>query len=108
MLSWDYEDLAFKPTNAHAVWYTGWVDVTWDACGSNSYRMGAEGKFDLCLAASHDPDKLQKNLAAVKGSTGAVGGSAKPKEPTKSKVSERVTTRCTHTNMELLMIALRL
>lgn len=37
----------------------GWVDVTWDAGGSNSYRMGAEGKFDLALAPSHDPDKLR-------------------------------------------------
>ena len=75
----------------------GWVDVTWDAGGSNSYRMGAEGKYDLALAPSHDPDKLQKHLAAVKGA-GAVGGVpavgvvAKPKgvtaaEAAKSKVS---------------------
>lgn len=28
----------------------GWVDVTWDKGGSNSYRMGAEGKYDLTLA----------------------------------------------------------
>ena len=66
--------------------------MTWDAGGSNSYRMGAEGKYDLCLAPSHDPDKLQKNLAAVKGAIGAVGGMAKPKIPvgvdgSKSKVS---------------------
>lgn len=33
--------------------------MTWDAGGSNSYRMGAEGKFDLALGASHDPDKLR-------------------------------------------------
>ena len=25
----------------------GWVDVHWEAGGSNSYRMGADGKFDL-------------------------------------------------------------
>ncbi|KAI8478850.1 E3 ubiquitin-protein ligase HTD1, partial [Branchiostoma belcheri] len=36
----------------------GWVDVTWDAGGSNSYRMGAEGKYDLQLAPSHNPDLL--------------------------------------------------
>ena len=71
--------------------------MTWDAGGSNSYRMGAEGKYDLALAPSHDPDKLQKHLAAVKGA-GAVGGVpavgvvAKPKgvtaaEAAKSKVS---------------------
>ncbi|XP_043553998.1 E3 ubiquitin-protein ligase HECTD1 isoform X5 [Chiloscyllium plagiosum] len=34
----------------------GWIDVTWDAGGSNSYRMGAEGKFDLKLAPGYDPD----------------------------------------------------
>lgn len=34
----------------------GWIDVTWDAGGSNSYRMGAEGKFDLKLAPGYDPE----------------------------------------------------
>ena len=57
----------------------GWVDVTWDSGSSNSYRMGAEGKFDLALAASHDPDKLQKNLASVRGVTSTVGAIARPK-----------------------------
>ncbi|XP_074662874.1 E3 ubiquitin-protein ligase HECTD1-like [Tubulanus polymorphus] len=38
--------------------HNGWIDVTWDSGGSNSYRIGAEGKYDLQLAASHDPDKL--------------------------------------------------
>ena len=33
--------------------------MNWDAGGSNSYRMGAEGKFDLALGPSHDPDKLR-------------------------------------------------
>ncbi|CAG9785575.1 unnamed protein product [Diatraea saccharalis] len=27
--------------------HNGWVDVRWDHGGRNSYRMGAEGKFDL-------------------------------------------------------------
>ncbi|CAI5764117.1 E3 ubiquitin-protein ligase HECTD1 isoform X1 [Podarcis lilfordi] len=36
--------------------HNGWIDVTWDAGGSNSYRMGAEGKFDLKLAPGYDPD----------------------------------------------------
>ena len=27
----------------------GWVEVKWDNGESNSYRMGAEGKFDLYL-----------------------------------------------------------
>ncbi len=29
--------------------HNGWIDVTWDHGGSNSYRMGAEGKYDLRL-----------------------------------------------------------
>ncbi|XP_069494582.1 E3 ubiquitin-protein ligase HECTD1 isoform X2 [Ambystoma mexicanum] len=36
--------------------HNGWIDVSWDAGGSNSYRMGAEGKFDLKLAPGYDPD----------------------------------------------------
>ena len=38
----------------------GWVDVSWDGGSTNSYRMGAEGKFDLALAPSHDPDRLNR------------------------------------------------
>ena len=64
--------------------------------------MGAEGKYDLALAPSHDPDKLQKHLAAVKGaSAGAIGGVpavgivTKPKgltaaDAAKSKVSKNI------------------
>ena len=40
---------------------TGWIDVAWDSGGSNSYRMGAEGKYDLMLAPSHDPEKVRKD-----------------------------------------------
>lgn len=28
--------------------------MTWDHGGSNSYRMGAEGKYDLKLAAGYE------------------------------------------------------
>jgi len=39
--------------------HNGWIDVTWDQGTSNSYRMGAEGKYDLKLANSSDcPDAL--------------------------------------------------
>lgn len=34
--------------------HSGWIDVTWDHGGSNSYRMGAEGKYDLKLATNVD------------------------------------------------------
>lgn len=37
------------------VTYTlGWVEVQWDHGGANSYRMGAEGKYDLELTGE-DP-----------------------------------------------------
>ncbi|CAG9113727.1 unnamed protein product [Plutella xylostella] len=32
--------------------HNGWVDVRWDHGGRNSYRMGAEGKFDLKVISS--------------------------------------------------------
>lgn len=46
--------------------HNGWIDVTWDHGGSNSYRMGAEGKYDLRLVgAGFDTDN------GAKGKTGA-------------------------------------
>ncbi|XP_026315369.1 E3 ubiquitin-protein ligase Ufd4 isoform X2 [Hyposmocoma kahamanoa] len=42
--------------------HNGWVDVRWDHGGRNSYRMGAEGKFDLKVVSG--------------GSTGSTGASS--------------------------------
>ncbi len=33
----------------------GWIEVQWDHGGANSYRMGAEGKYDLQLAEDPQP-----------------------------------------------------
>ena len=33
----------------------GWIEVQWDHGGANSYRMGAEGKYDLQLAKDSQP-----------------------------------------------------
>lgn len=33
----------------HSIFSTGWIDVKWDHGVRNSYRMGAEGKYDLKL-----------------------------------------------------------
>ena len=46
----------------------GWIDVAWDSGGSNSYRMGAEGKFDLMLAPSHDPEKIRRESTSSRTS----------------------------------------
>ena len=51
--------------------FSGWIDVAWDGGGSNSYRMGAEGKYDLFLAPSHDPEKVRKNSTSSKSDQGA-------------------------------------
>ncbi|XP_070578129.1 E3 ubiquitin-protein ligase HECTD1-like isoform X7 [Ptychodera flava] len=48
-MDWKWRDQDGSPPQE------GWVDVTWDHGGSNSYRMGAEGKYDLQLAPSHVP-----------------------------------------------------
>ncbi|KAI5638854.1 HECT-domain (ubiquitin-transferase) domain-containing protein [Phthorimaea operculella] len=40
--------------------HNGWVDVRWDHGGRNSYRMGAEGKFDL---KSHSTPSLPEATA---------------------------------------------
>lgn len=49
--------------------HNGWIDVTWDHGGSNSYRMGAEGKYDLRLAPSYDPEAAQQQAPASSSSS---------------------------------------
>ncbi|GFR88010.1 E3 ubiquitin-protein ligase HECTD1 [Elysia marginata] len=61
-MDWKWRDQDGNPPGEGTVTgdlQNGWVEVMWDAGGSNSYRMGAEGKFDLALGPSHDPDKLR-------------------------------------------------
>ncbi|XP_043929755.1 E3 ubiquitin-protein ligase HECTD1 isoform X1 [Protopterus annectens] len=58
-IDWKWRDQDGNPPGEGTVTgelHNGWIDVTWDAGGSNSYRMGAEGKFDLKLAPGYDPD----------------------------------------------------
>ncbi len=47
--------------------HNGWIDVTWDHGGSNSYRMGAEGKFDLKLAPSYEQQVLSQPASTSQG-----------------------------------------
>lgn len=54
--------------------HNGWIDVAWHKGGSNSYRLGAEGKYDLRLAPSYDPD----NHAPKKSSTMAMASTSAP------------------------------
>ncbi|XP_061088693.1 E3 ubiquitin-protein ligase HECTD1 isoform X4 [Conger conger] len=58
-IDWKWRDQDGNPVGEGTVTgeaHNGWIDVTWDAGGSNSYRMGAEGKFDLKLAPGYDPE----------------------------------------------------
>ncbi|XP_041122672.1 E3 ubiquitin-protein ligase HECTD1-like isoform X5 [Polyodon spathula] len=58
-IDWKWRDQDGNPLGEGTVTgeaHNGWIDVTWDAGGSNSYRMGAEGKYDLKLAPGYDPE----------------------------------------------------
>ena len=67
--------------------HNGWIDVSWDSGGSNSYRMGAEGKFDLNLAPSHDPDKVRKDASSSPGRTSEATTPSTPVAPPTSALS---------------------
>ncbi|XP_060532522.1 E3 ubiquitin-protein ligase Ufd4 isoform X2 [Cylas formicarius] len=56
-IDWKWKDQDGNPPGEGTVTgelHSGWIDVTWDHGGSNSYRMGAEGKYDLKLAPGYD------------------------------------------------------
>ncbi|XP_044749275.1 E3 ubiquitin-protein ligase Ufd4 isoform X2 [Coccinella septempunctata] len=56
-IDWKWRDQDGNPPGEGTVTgeiHSGWIDVTWDHGGSNSYRMGAEGKYDLKLAPGYE------------------------------------------------------
>ncbi|XP_076672486.1 ubiquitin fusion-degradation 4-like isoform X5 [Andrena cerasifolii] len=73
-LDWKWRDQDGVPPNEGTVTgelHNGWIDVTWDHGGSNSYRMGAEGKYDLRLVGTGlDSDSGSK----CKTATGVLTG----------------------------------
>ncbi|XP_046641062.1 putative HERC2-like protein 3 isoform X2 [Daphnia pulicaria] len=62
---WGDQDIAGNSTERQGGTVTsdlvnGWISVTWDHGGSNTYRMGAKGKYDLRVITpnkSTSPDK---------------------------------------------------
>uniref|UniRef100_A0A1B0ANY5 E3 ubiquitin-protein ligase n=1 Tax=Glossina palpalis gambiensis TaxID=67801 RepID=A0A1B0ANY5_9MUSC len=58
---WDDQDGCCEGTVTGEI-HNGWIDVKWDHGVRNSYRMGAEGKYDLKLANS-------ENLSMFEGGT---------------------------------------
>ncbi|CAH1173687.1 unnamed protein product [Phaedon cochleariae] len=77
-VDWKWRDQDGNPPGEGTVTgelHSGWIDVTWDHGGSNSYRMGAEGKYDVKLAAGYDAE-----AAATSASTSRYAAAAgKPK-----------------------------
>lgn len=66
-LDWKWKDQDGIPPGEGSITgelHNGWIDVTWDHGGSNSYRMGAEGKYDL---------RINSNNNTLDGGGGGVG-----------------------------------
>ncbi|XP_019870714.1 E3 ubiquitin-protein ligase HECTD1 isoform X2 [Aethina tumida] len=65
-IDWKWRDQDGNPPGEGTVTgelHNGWIDVTWDHGGSNSYRMGAEGKYDLKLPPGFDFDAATTSKA---------------------------------------------
>lgn len=89
-MDWKWRDQDGNPPGEGTVsgeLHNGWIDVTWDSGGSNSYRMGAEGKYDLQLAASHDAERLRPLPKVEQGAVGGVKLKQVGVSTDKSKVS---------------------
>lgn len=66
-LDWKWRDQDGNPPGEGTVTgelHNGWIDVTWDHGGSNSYRMGAEGKYDLKMATGYDTSNTSDPVAS--------------------------------------------
>ena len=67
-LDWKWRDQDGSPQGEGTVTgelHNGWIDVTWDHSGSNSYRMGAEGKFDLKLSPGYELKLSSSDMSAA-------------------------------------------
>ena len=66
--------------------FAGWIEVQWDHGGANSYRMGAEGKYDLHLA--DDSQTPPTTSTSGEGSDGEVTTPTPPSsQPTSSRLA---------------------
>lgn len=63
---WDDQDGCCEGTVTGEI-HNGWIDVKWDHGVRNSYRMGAEGKYDLKLANSENVSMFEggANIAPI-------------------------------------------
>ncbi|XP_058800749.1 E3 ubiquitin-protein ligase HECTD1 isoform X3 [Phymastichus coffea] len=66
-LDWKWRDQDGIPPGEGTVTgelHNGWIDVTWDNGCSNSYRMGAEGKYDLRLVSTGGSNSIESSDAS--------------------------------------------
>ncbi|XP_031782612.1 E3 ubiquitin-protein ligase HECTD1 isoform X2 [Nasonia vitripennis] len=73
-LDWKWRDQDGVPPGEGTVTgelHNGWIDVTWDNGCSNSYRMGAEGKYDLRLVCSGNTSMETSTDSASKTKNGS-------------------------------------
>ncbi|XP_065095256.1 E3 ubiquitin-protein ligase Ufd4 isoform X4 [Ochlerotatus camptorhynchus] len=77
-VDWHWDDQDGNPTGEGTVTgeiHNGWIDVKWDHGLRNSYRMGAEGKYDLKLSnsdnltAPYDMNNSGSGLAHISAGT---------------------------------------
>ncbi|XP_037821769.1 E3 ubiquitin-protein ligase Ufd4 isoform X3 [Lucilia sericata] len=65
---WDDQDGGCEGTVTGEI-HNGWIDVKWDHGVRNSYRMGAEGKYDLKLANSENISMFEGGTAIAPSAT---------------------------------------
>ena len=76
----------------------GWVEVTWDHGGSNSYRMGAEDKYDLQLVE----ESLREGSQELEESSGEVEPPSVGATPTVTQQSRGTISSDTQSNPHLV------
>ena len=54
--------------------HNGWIDVAWNNGGSNSYRMGTEGKFDVKLGPQPESESGVGGVVSGQGCVRSLTG----------------------------------
>ncbi|XP_014233753.1 E3 ubiquitin-protein ligase HECTD1 isoform X8 [Trichogramma pretiosum] len=97
-LDWKWRDQDGVPPGDGTVTgelHNGWIDVTWDNGCSNSYRMGAEGKYDLKLVSTANEQGGDASKTSSKnGSSGVLTGRKSNSTPSLPDFCTDGTVRC--------------
>ncbi|EDV98881.1 GH13561 [Drosophila grimshawi] len=88
---WDDQDGCCEGTITGEI-HNGWIDVKWDHGVRNSYRMGAEGKYDLKLANLESVSVFEggvNSMLPIASSGGAGVGCGKKNDKTNVLTSRK-------------------